>query len=113
MWTRPELGDVHVKLTTGPNIAHKFIETKQRKKTHERKYQEPYENKAKRLESQGGKCAGCETIDPGVRGWQTDHNHKTGVPRGELCLRCNIILGYAQDDSEVLYRLIDYLVRTS
>jgi hypothetical protein len=57
------------------------------------------------LESQGGKCALCETTEPGGKGkWSIDHEHEIGAGyhgfkaaggevRGLLCHRCNIALG--------------------
>ena len=81
---------------------------------HKFHYHEPYENKIIRLNNQNNKCANlaCQTTDPGARGWQTDHNHKTGHIRGELCGPCNRILGHAQDDPAILQGLIDYLNQT-
>lgn len=38
-----------------------------------------------------------------------DHNHETDVVRGLLCSTCNLMLGYAHDDPEILRRAIDYL----
>lgn len=38
-----------------------------------------------------------------------DHSHASGVFRGWLCNRCNLILGHATDDPAVLRRLADYL----
>ena len=52
----------------------------QQKAKHKHLYHEPYTNKITRLEKQNYKCANlaCQTTDPGARGWQTDHDHKTG-----------------------------------
>ena len=38
-----------------------------------------------------------------------DHNHKTGKVRGLLCSSCNLILGYCNDNRDILSRLIVYL----
>lgn len=38
-----------------------------------------------------------------------DHDHKTGKFRGWLCQPCNKILGFANDNPEVLMSLIKYL----
>lgn len=38
-----------------------------------------------------------------------DHNHETGKFRGWICDRCNKILGFAKDSSELLQRLSVYL----
>lgn len=38
-----------------------------------------------------------------------DHNHATGEFRGFLCIKCNMLLGYASDQVEVLRKAIAYL----
>ena len=38
-----------------------------------------------------------------------DHNHKTGKVRGLLCTRCNLIIGHAKDNMEILQNTINYL----
>jgi ribosomal protein S27AE len=38
-----------------------------------------------------------------------DHDHKTGLVRGWICGECNLILGHAKDNSELLRKLADYL----
>ena len=90
------------------------VKTMRQRSRHKFHYHEPYENKIIRLNNQNNKCANlaCQTTDPGARGWQTDHNHKTGHIRGELCGPCNRILGHAQDDPAILQGLIDYLNQT-
>lgn len=40
-----------------------------------------------------------------------DHNHITGNFRGWLCARCNVAIGHARDNIEILEKLIDYLRR--
>jgi hypothetical protein len=63
--------------------------------------------------AQGSCCDACKTKKPGRKGWQTDHNHTTGVVRGILCQQCNLALGQAKDSVEILQSLIEYLRRTS
>jgi|SRR5882757_2434628 len=61
--------------------------------------------------SQGGACAICHakpTNGPGSE-LVADHNHLTGQRREVLCHACNMILGFARDDRNVLHRAIDYL----
>ena len=38
-----------------------------------------------------------------------DHCHDTGKVRGLLCYKCNSLLGYADDNVEILARAIRYL----
>lgn len=38
-----------------------------------------------------------------------DHDHKTGIPRGWLCDRCNKVLGLVRDSQELLEKLRAYL----
>jgi hypothetical protein len=55
-------------------------------------------------------CAICKTPVPNTKkGWNTDHDHKTNKVRGVLCGRCNSILGYAGERSEILQAAIAYL----
>lgn len=57
-------------------------------------------------ETHKGPCEACG-IDAKLN---FDHNHSTGRHRGWLCLRCNMILGYAKDETRVLQALIQYLM---
>jgi len=55
-------------------------------------------------------CRGCLKTEEEIgRRLAVDHCHKTGKIRGLLCKDCNLILGNANDDPEVLRRLILYL----
>lgn len=38
-----------------------------------------------------------------------DHDHTTGQFRGWICRRCNLVLGFVKDDSELLIMLSKYL----
>jgi hypothetical protein len=63
------------------------------------------------LTAQGGACAICDG-PPAMAGgpyYQVDHDHTTGAVRGLLCGKCNMALGYAQDDVARLRRMIAYL----
>ena len=91
-------------------------------KEHRRQYMQEY-NRKKRLasygltesdfdnlfESQGKKCAICETETPTKKGWCVDHCHETGDVRGVLCDHCNLMLGYAKDQVNTLQTAITYL----
>ena len=41
-----------------------------------------------------------------------DHDHKTNQVRGFICLRCNMLLGYARDDVRILLKAVEYLKRS-
>lgn len=70
------------------------------------------------LAEQDGRCAICGTDDPGDKEWCVDHDHsccpgeKTcgGCLRKILCNRCNLILGFARDDADLLLAGAAYLV---
>ncbi len=40
---------------------------------------------------------------------RVDHNHKTGLIRGLLCDRCNLLIGEAHENTMVLVNAIKYL----
>jgi len=67
------------------------------------------------LESQGNRCAVCRRDNSGQRDWHVDHDHVNGKIRGLLCNPCNLLLGLAADDADVLRQaalyLDQYLVR--
>jgi len=54
---------------------------------------------------QEDKCAICKTGCPD----NLDHDHKTGLVRGVLCLKCNMGLGYFEDNPDYLAAAIIYL----
>lgn len=62
------------------------------------------------LAKQGGCCAICGDL-PGStkRKFHVDHDHQTGRVRGILCMRCNLVLGYAKETPAVLSAAILYL----
>jgi len=61
------------------------------------------------LEKQDYKCAICgETCLTGQNHF-VDHEHTNGINRGLLCRSCNLMLGYAHDDIEMLKSAIKYL----
>jgi len=62
------------------------------------------------LKKQLGNCAICgypSNIED--RYLCVDHNHKTGIIRGLLCNRCNIVLGHVDDDTVILQKMISYI----
>lgn len=67
------------------------------------------------IKSQEGKCKCCNTPFGLLRGLKpcVDHCHATGKIRGILCVRCNLLLGHANDQPEVLRNCAAYLERES
>jgi DNA-directed RNA polymerase subunit RPC12/RpoP len=66
------------------------------------------------LESQEYKCVICQrklsikVKSKDLRAY-VDHDHKTGVVRGVLCVHCNSLIGYSRENKTVLLAAIDYL----
>lgn len=58
------------------------------------------------LDRQGGHCATC----PSTERLGVDHCHESGVVRGLLCNRCNLVLGMVGDDPVVLEAMVGYLL---
>lgn len=54
------------------------------------------------------RCAICSS----TRNLQVDHSHNLNLIRGVLCQSCNLILGLAKDNAEVLRAAADYLETT-
>lgn len=44
-----------------------------------------------------------------IRSPRVDHNHKSGIIRGILCNRCNILLGMVKDNIFILIKAAEYL----
>lgn len=66
------------------------------------------------LAAQNNKCAICSIeFDSSIKGKtpHIDHDHSTGIVRGLLCHKCNLVIGHADDSIEVLKSAIDYLAR--
>jgi hypothetical protein len=64
------------------------------------------------LSNQNGVCAICKeyNVDRAThKRMPVDHCHTTGKVRGILCNRCNLILGKAKDNIELLTNAIHYL----
>ena len=63
------------------------------------------------FESQRGVCRICGEENESGKSLALDHCHKSGQIRGLLCHRCNMMLGYARDSTDVLREAISYLNR--
>jgi DNA-directed RNA polymerase subunit RPC12/RpoP len=64
-----------------------------------------------KLMEQNYKCAICGRIVNTSA--PLDHNHTTGEVRGVLCNKCNLLLGMAKDDIDILKSAIEYLQKYS
>ncbi len=64
------------------------------------------------FDSQGRRCAICDTCDSGDGRWHTDHDAAIGphAVRGILCVRCNIGIGQFLHDESLLFYAAAYLV---
>ena len=62
------------------------------------------------LEKQNYSCAICNKHRLNFKqDFSVDHNHLTGEIRSLLCVKCNTIIGLANDDKSLLLKCIDYL----
>ena len=62
------------------------------------------------FEKQKGCCAICGRHQSEFkRSFDVDHDHKTGKVRGLLCFKCNVVLGFVNDNSNILENMIGYL----
>lgn len=61
-------------------------------------------------QDQKGLCAICHQPPPAKKPkLHTDHDHKTGKARKLLCARCNLMLGMALENPDVLRAGAEYL----
>lgn len=58
--------------------------------------------------TQNGRCALCGSI---TKELVVDHDHDTDKVRGLLCNGCNSMIGFANDNVQLLHLAIDYLVK--
>lgn len=67
------------------------------------------------LASQDGHCALCPAKEGEGKGHakrlHVDHDHKTGKVRALLCSRCNLVIGQVEEDRELLFRMIQYVIK--
>lgn len=90
------------------------VDPRKRGKAHEQRrrlrgYGLTQESYDELLASQGGRCRGCQAVEPGVKGWCVDHCHRTGRIRALLCHRCNTTLGLVNEDPATLRALADFI----
>jgi hypothetical protein len=58
---------------------------------------------------QRGLCAICKQSPDGKYPLVVDHDHDTGQARKLLCNRCNVLIGMAREDVDILESAIRYL----
>lgn len=63
------------------------------------------------LLNQGNKCKICLTEFKD--NYHVDHNHKTGEVRGLLCMKCNLGIGFLDENPFRFSRALHYLVITN
>lgn len=61
------------------------------------------------VEMSDGLCGICRQPESRDRRLSLDHDHQTGAIRGFLCSKCNLLLGNAGDDADLLERAINFL----
>lgn len=66
----------------------------------------------KMFTEQQGCCLICKRHQSEfIKGFAVDHCHTTNKVRGLLCMNCNLLLGYAKDNVDILANAIEYLRR--
>ena len=61
--------------------------------------------------AQGGLCAICRKQNRNGNRLCVDHNHATGKVRALLCSSCNLVIGHAKENPEILREAIRYVER--
>lgn len=77
-----------------------------------RTYNISLEEYKKLLSNQDNRCIICTRhVNELPTKLSVDHDHSTGKIRGLLCTKCNVGIGYFQDNSDLLRKTITYLDR--
>lgn len=90
-----------------------YYSSRHRKYCLMQKYKITEEQYTDMLKVQNGCCAICGTDKPTGK-WKVfavDHNHKTGQVRELLCNECNRGIGLLKDDSELLQKAANYILK--
>jgi hypothetical protein len=72
-------------------------------------YQSRYGISLEEFEIQKARQNGVCKICQGAEATMVDHDHKTGVIRGLLCMQCNFGIGHLKDSPAILKAAADYL----
>ena len=62
------------------------------------------------FKNQNGVCAICGNKEERYKHLMIDHNHKTNKVRGLVCTKCNLALGYMEDNIYKIQNMIKYLI---
>jgi len=64
-----------------------------------------------KIDSQNNKCAICNRVfgSESKTGPHVDHCHETGKIRDLLCIKCNVALGYINEDINIAQNMIEYI----
>ena len=81
----------------------------QRKHDLKKKYGLSLEEYFSMIDQQGGICAVCSGPPVGHGHLVVDHDHKTGTVRKLLCDKCNLGLGYFNDNPELMEKAAAYV----
>ena len=117
MWTK-ESAKAYSKQWYKSHAAAKIADVKVRRKADPDKYRNielkkwygiTLDDKRNMFDKQDGKCAICSTNFIDFNKAHVDHNHITKKVRGLLCRNCNLVLGHAQDNFQVLQKAALYL----
>lgn len=84
-----------------------YVERQQRGRHYHLKQR--YGLSADEVEERASRQSGLCTICRSNPAEQVDHDHRSGRPRGILCLDCNAGLGAFRDDVRLIYEAVDYL----
>ena len=60
--------------------------------------------------AQDGRCAICDKFFEKIKDAYVDHNHKTDKARSLLCNKCNLGIGFFNDNPELLKNAREYLI---
>lgn len=99
-WTRPPQNQTKYRYPKSP---------KSRKKDVLAKHGMTLQSFETLKELQGNRCAICEVLEGGPRGFYIDHDHTTNKVRGLLCQHCNSGIGFLKDNISILRSAIKYL----
>lgn len=68
-----------------------------------------YEEKLKEQDYSCAICGSKHTSNERMKRLVVDHDHNTGMVRGLLCHSCNVAIGAAKEQEEILMACISYL----